>query len=118
MLPWKEPITQEFLAVEIVLEIVLFVQDFLVFWSALERVNSMADQWCCLTLDTQKAKATLLQYKCVIPGKEGLLQGDEKTFSGQRCEKLIQQRLKEIRQMLHETDQLSSLTYPQRTNTN
>lgn len=30
MLPWKEPIAQEFLAVDIVLEIVLFVQDLMV----------------------------------------------------------------------------------------
>lgn len=69
MLPWKEPIAQEISAVENVLEIVLFVQD-LGFWSPLETVNFKADQCCCLTLDTQKAKATLHQYKCVIPGKE------------------------------------------------
>lgn len=102
--------------VEIVLQSVLFLYRALVVWPPLETVNSAADQCCCLTLDTQKAKTTLLQYKCVIPEREVLLQGDEKAFSGQGCEKLIQ--LKEIRQMLHKTDQLSSLTYPQRTSTN
>lgn len=52
MLPWKEPIAQEFLAVDIVLEIVLSVQDPVV----LERVNLMADHCSCLTLGTQKSK--------------------------------------------------------------
>lgn len=54
----------------------------------------------------------------MIPGKEVLLQGDENAFSGQRCEELIQQWLKEIKQILHETDHLLSLTYPKRTSIN
>lgn len=46
--------------------------------------------------------------------KEILLQGDGNAFSGQRCENLIQHWLKEIKQMLHETDHLLSLTYPKK----
>lgn len=90
MLPWKEPIAQEVLAVEIVLEIVLFVQD-LGFFVPFGKDKFHGRSVLLFNLRHQKAKATLLQYKCVIPGKDILLQGDEKTFSGQRCEKLIQQ---------------------------
>lgn len=71
MLPWKEPIAHEFLTMEIVPEIVLFVLDF-AFLFPLERVNSRGRSVHWLTLETQKAKATLLQHGHVTPGKERL----------------------------------------------
>lgn len=118
MLPWKESIAQEFLAVEIVLEIVLFVQD-LGFLVPFGEGKFHGRSVLLFNLRHTKSKGNTPSIQmCDTREGEVLLQGDEKTFSGQRCEKLIQQRLKEIRQMLHETDQLSSLTYPQRTSTN
>lgn len=103
---------------EIVPDIILFVQD-LVFLVPFGESKFHGKPVIFFNLKHTKSKGNTSSIRmCDTREREVLLQGDEKTFSGQRCEKLIPQGQKEIRQMLHKTDQLSFLTSPQRTSTN